>query len=369
MTTKISSNVLASGAALTNINAGSTIDFTKNVSMSGNLTVDTNTFFVDSVNNRVGIGTTTPISPLDVLNNTSNSIARFTHSNSSAIFLNRTASVYNGFGFQDSDSEKWFVGQKSNSNNIVVRNNGNADTISIEFPSPQNTVYINSFGRIGLGTDTPNEKLTVVGNISATGTATATNLVYNTTDQTIAGIKTFSNNIVGNGTSNTLPNQTLSGGGGSIITQSLGDSRYGGPIYLSALSAPVNYTNDATGTTVCSVTLPAGTYQMDVFFRFTANAANCKITTAVTFGQSELWTGYRGQYSNGGSPARIAGSNTSWVAGGPWGATSNADNHERYGILQISGTVTYSIIASQNTTSATTTTLAAGGYIMARKIL
>jgi hypothetical protein len=65
-TTKISANVLASGAALTNINVGSTIDFTKNTSISGNLTVDTSTFFVDATNNRVGIGTSTPSYKLDV---------------------------------------------------------------------------------------------------------------------------------------------------------------------------------------------------------------------------------------------------------------------------------------------------------------
>lgn len=198
-TTKISANVLASGAALTNINAGSTIDFTKNVSMSGNLTVDTNTLVVDSVNNYVGIGTITPTAPLEIVNNTSNAIAKFTHSNSQAIFLNRTASVYNGFGFQDSGTEKWFIGQKSSSNNLVFCNNGNADTISMEFPSPNNTIYITSVGNVGIGTTSPSEKLTVVGNISASGTVTGTNLVYNTGDQTIAGAKTFSNDTVING--------------------------------------------------------------------------------------------------------------------------------------------------------------------------
>jgi predicted RecA/RadA family phage recombinase len=37
-----------------------------NLTMSGNLTVDTNTLYVDSTNNRVGIGTTGPATPLDV---------------------------------------------------------------------------------------------------------------------------------------------------------------------------------------------------------------------------------------------------------------------------------------------------------------
>lgn len=39
-----------------------------NLTVSGNLTVDTNTLFVDSVNNRVGVGTASPSTSLDVIN-------------------------------------------------------------------------------------------------------------------------------------------------------------------------------------------------------------------------------------------------------------------------------------------------------------
>lgn len=44
-------------------------------------------------------------------------------------------------------------------------------------------------------------------------------------NQTISGIKTFNDNIIGNGTDNTLNNQTLTGNG-SIVTRVLGDARY-----------------------------------------------------------------------------------------------------------------------------------------------
>jgi hypothetical protein len=84
---------------------------------------------------------------------------------------------------------------------------------------------LTSSGRVGIGTTTPTEKLTVSGNISATGNVTASNLVYTTDDQTIAGAKTFSNNIVGNGTANRLPNQ-LAVVSSDIITKGLADSRY-----------------------------------------------------------------------------------------------------------------------------------------------
>lgn len=59
-TTKITSNVLAPDAAQNNINSGSVFAVNLPTTIAGNLTVDTNTLFVDSSNNFVGIGTTTP---------------------------------------------------------------------------------------------------------------------------------------------------------------------------------------------------------------------------------------------------------------------------------------------------------------------
>lgn len=154
----------------------------------------------------------------------------------------------------------------------------------------------------------------------------------------------------------------------SLITLTDADTRFGGPVYTSFLASNTSYTNDATGTTILSVELPTGTYQMDVFARFTANSANSKITPAITGGASELWTGFRETYNNGASPSRIAGANVATAGGGPWGTTSNVDNHARYGTLKISATATYSIVAAQNTTSGTTTTISAGAYILAKKI-
>ena len=47
---------LASGVSLTGVNA----------TFSGDLTVDTNTLYVDSTNNRVGIGTSSPSAELEI---------------------------------------------------------------------------------------------------------------------------------------------------------------------------------------------------------------------------------------------------------------------------------------------------------------
>ena len=65
-TTKITSNVLAPDAAQNNINSGSVFAVNLPTTIAGNLTVDTNTLFVDSSNNRVGIGTTAPQQSIDL---------------------------------------------------------------------------------------------------------------------------------------------------------------------------------------------------------------------------------------------------------------------------------------------------------------
>jgi sulfur relay (sulfurtransferase) DsrF/TusC family protein len=46
-------------------------------------------------------------------------------------------------------------------------------------------------GKVGIGTASPSESLTVVGNISASGNITANNLVYTSENQSISGVKTF----------------------------------------------------------------------------------------------------------------------------------------------------------------------------------
>jgi hypothetical protein len=55
--------------SLNNLLACSPTATLASATISGNLTVDTNTLFVDSANNRVGIGTASPAYPLDVVGN------------------------------------------------------------------------------------------------------------------------------------------------------------------------------------------------------------------------------------------------------------------------------------------------------------
>jgi len=324
--TKATSSVLADNAALNNLNAGASIAFTKPVSLSGNLTVDTNTLFVDSVNNRVGIGTTTPAYSLDIIGRGgfSNGLI-MTGSPTSLSDINyiqglnsaTTVGFLAGTGTFRSFDGPYFAARGNTYSAIsnqrgmvffaagaVSSPTGNEGTISfsttpaagtnesirllinrdgnvgIGTTTPSTPLYIytagnnsvtieagtgdsqvalrsggsqrflfgyedaddgfriynyattstalfvkSNTGNVGIGTTSPAEKLSVSGNISATGNVTASNLVYTTGDQTIAGLKTFSDNIVGNGTANRLPNQ-LAVTSSDIITKGLADSRY-----------------------------------------------------------------------------------------------------------------------------------------------
>jgi len=271
--TKATSSVLADNAALNNLNAGASIAFTKPVSVSGNLTVDTNTLFVNAANDRVGIGTTTPTFKLQLSG--ASTLGIDTAGSEPAIVggaagillkvSSGAASIFRGLDgwtgtWIDSAPTTYFqvgrasgntmfsssVGQSFSRLSFTVSNTTNNGVVftteagSLSSPvgyfeirqgSTPNFLVQKTTGNIGIGTSTPNEKLTVVGdisatgNISASGNITASNLVYTTGDQTIAGLKTFSDNIVGNGTANRLPNQ-LAVASSDIITKGLADSRY-----------------------------------------------------------------------------------------------------------------------------------------------
>ena len=136
---------------------------TSNVLISGlnvtnNLTVDTNTLFVDSINNRVGIGTTSPASQLHI------KVPATTHAN--LIIDNTTSNYWSSLDFYSAGSAKWGIGLNRNTVNSSL------DFFDITNSKAIMTILQNS-GNVGIGTTAPNERLTVSGNISATGTVFA----------------------------------------------------------------------------------------------------------------------------------------------------------------------------------------------------
>jgi hypothetical protein len=122
--------------------------------LQGNLTVDTNTLFVDSINNRVGIGTTSPASPLHI------KVPATTHAN---LIIDNTSSIYHSsLDFYSAGSAKWGIGLNRNTINSSL------DFFDIENSKPIMTILQN-IGNVGIGITTPSEKLDVAGNAKISG--------------------------------------------------------------------------------------------------------------------------------------------------------------------------------------------------------
>lgn len=127
-TTQVSSSVLKDGAV-------TSAKLDTNIAIDGNLTVDTNTLYVDSANNRVGIGTTSPSYKLDVVG-----AGRF----SSTLLIADNTAVNFGLSSQ------------------IYHNSSNAAT-HFTGESGANTVVIKDGGNVGIGTSSPSALLHVSG--------------------------------------------------------------------------------------------------------------------------------------------------------------------------------------------------------------
>ena len=151
---------------------------------AGNVAVDTNTFFVDTVNDRVGVGTTTPGSTLDV-----NGSLRAAYDQDVTSYFGRVAIGYSGvsqgatFAHLDHNTgtdyafkQTWF-GQailNTKSNQSISFRVGDTEKAKItsggDFLVDTDTLYVDaSENRVGLGTTSPAQKLDVNGNIKLGG--------------------------------------------------------------------------------------------------------------------------------------------------------------------------------------------------------
>ena len=124
-----------------------TIDASQNVSLSGDLTVDTNTLYVDSTNNRVGIGTSSPSNTLTVNKDTGS-----------------TPTVYiNNSGADATDGPALKVQASGRGAGIADVSVFSVHNISDEIFTVRND------GKVGIGTTSPANLLQVKGSSNGDG--------------------------------------------------------------------------------------------------------------------------------------------------------------------------------------------------------
>ena len=114
-------------------------------SFSGNLTVDTNTLFVDAANNRVGIGTSSPRNGIDLANNTMVGVGNIAGSAN-----NGSYSIWGGLdGLNGGYIQLW--GGSSANPNIIAFGTSSAERLRID-----------SSGNVGIGTSSPTNKVEII---------------------------------------------------------------------------------------------------------------------------------------------------------------------------------------------------------------
>jgi hypothetical protein len=126
-------NVQGNATVQGSISASGTIT-ADNISVAGNLTVDTNTLVVDSVNNRVGIGTSTPAAQLEITNT----------SDTQGLIINQNAS----------QTENPFEIKDSGGNNIFTIDPQGNTTITNQIQQDLKLILKNEIGEVG--TDSSN---------------------------------------------------------------------------------------------------------------------------------------------------------------------------------------------------------------------
>ena len=156
------------------------------IKSSGNVAIDTSTFYVDAVNDRVGIGATDPTATLEVHNSATAANAAGLVADFTGPWIRigdaRTARTFSsglGIKFHDVASTHMSMGIKDGIFKIGATGS-DGDTL---FPGgaadKEDTLCITTAGNVGIGTTSPQNKLAVVGNVTfGTGAATTTSAYH-----------------------------------------------------------------------------------------------------------------------------------------------------------------------------------------------
>jgi len=135
-----------------------TIDSSQNVSLSGDLTVDTNTLYVDSTNNRVGIGTSIPDGKLNVVKGTASGTTASTSANN--IVIDGTSGTETGITLFSTVASGIRFGDASGASQGVIEY-GHATNYMRFVTNAAERMRIDSSGNVGIGTSSPFGELSI----------------------------------------------------------------------------------------------------------------------------------------------------------------------------------------------------------------
>ena len=209
------------------------IDITGTVTASG-LTVDTNTLHVDATNNRVGIGTDSPATKLDVVA-TQDTVANILSNGS-------YAAKFSSSGSGDTGRTQGILlsGANANTRGVALLAEAQSDNNAHDFviatsastSTPTERLRIDSSGNVGIGTNSPAFKLDVAGNARASYFALRSN---ETAPSESAFIYRPATGVLGFGTGTTERMRIDSSGNVGIGTTSPANTLTVGDLEASAL--------------------------------------------------------------------------------------------------------------------------------------
>jgi len=152
--TQVSTSVLKDGAV-------TSAKLDTNIAIDGNLTVDTNTLYVDSADNRVGIGTTSPSGKLQVTNGTAGRTAYLSDGDDIVIDSTGSGSGMTIASDRASYGVIYFADQDNGSRGILRYDH--ADNSMRLSTNGTERMRITSVGNVGIGTTNPTQLFEVAG--------------------------------------------------------------------------------------------------------------------------------------------------------------------------------------------------------------
>jgi len=240
--TRITLSVLASVAVMTaaayaastigtNFSADGTLSVTATSTLSSDLRVDTNTLVVDSFNDKVGIGTTSPYAKLSVVGETVAQMFTATSTTATSTFaggLDLTSSTGMGLNF---GSNTLFY---QNNQRFLTSSTTAAGNLTIGYQTPTSIdanggLYNTGIGYQALGNATSTDYNTAVGYKALKGSATISNIGRNTA----VGYTALTANTTGNYNiaigvyalqANTTGTANVASGYGSLLSNTTGSN-------------------------------------------------------------------------------------------------------------------------------------------------